>query len=109
MASNRYNITEKAETDIDEVIEYISVSLCNPQAANDLLDEIEKAIGNALTFPEMYQLLDNELASREDLRKIHVGNYVLVYSYDQNNAIITILRFVFGRRNLERLLSELLK
>lgn len=109
MASNRYNFTKKAETDIDEVIEYIAVSLCNPQAANDLLDEIEKAIGNALAFPEMYQFLDNELVNSEGLRKINVGNYVLLYLYDQNNSIITILRFVYGRRNLERLLSELLK
>ena len=107
MASNRYIITEKAETDIDEVIEYICVSLCNPQAANDLLNEIEKAIGNALDFPEMYQFLDNELTNKEDLRKVNIGNYVLLYSYDQSNAVITILRFVFGRRNLKNLLAKL--
>ncbi len=44
MASDRYNyvLTESAEADIDEVLDYIANELVNPDAASAFADELEE-------------------------------------------------------------------
>ncbi len=44
MASDRYNyvLTERAEADIDEVLDYIANELVNPDAASAFADELEE-------------------------------------------------------------------
>ena len=41
-----YNVlvTEKAEEDLDGIVQYLTGKLCNPDAAISLLEEIEKLI-----------------------------------------------------------------
>ena len=44
MASDCYNyvLTESAEADIDEALDYIANELVNPDAASDFADELEE-------------------------------------------------------------------
>jgi len=44
MASDRYNyvLTESAEADIDEALDYIANELVNPDAASAFADELEE-------------------------------------------------------------------
>ncbi len=63
-------MTPLAEQDIESALDYITVQLCNGQAAVDLLDKIENAIGNICEFPYSsadckYFLINDEHIRRE--------------------------------------------
>ena len=48
MASDfAYQLTEKAEADLDEIVSYIAVQLENPQAAAGFLNTLQNAIQEA--------------------------------------------------------------
>ena len=45
---SKFKFTDKAENDLDEILNYISNKLCNFQAANDLFNKIFKTIDNII-------------------------------------------------------------
>ncbi|MGP1459835.1 MAG: type II toxin-antitoxin system RelE/ParE family toxin, partial [Treponema sp.] len=49
-------ITEKAEEDLSEIAAYISDTLCNPKAAESLLEEFLEVKTNIEDNPYMYPL-----------------------------------------------------
>ena len=80
--------TDKAENDLDEILNYISNKLCNFQAANDLFNEIFKTIHNIIAFPLSYPLLENEYVRNRNIRKAIINNYNL-YHVIENKHILT--------------------
>lgn len=107
MVSNCYSFTEKAKVDIEDIIEYIALSLSNPKAARDLLNELEKTIKIVSAFPEMYPIIDNKLVKAE-IRKVNINSYVLYYLFKKKENIIVFLRFVYGKRDLDNFFKRLL-
>lgn len=65
--------------DLNETLDYITNVLDNPQAADDLLSEIEKAIQNRRIMP----LISEPVASQRDRKnvyyRIYVKNYIIYY------------------------------
>lgn len=49
-------ITESAESDLDQITDYIGNVLANPPAASALLDEIERVSNTLETAPEIFPL-----------------------------------------------------
>ena len=43
------------EKDLDEIVQYISVRLRNPDAADKLIDEVEEAVYNRLPMAEAFE------------------------------------------------------
>ena len=60
-----------------------------------------------MTFLESYERVHNEYIKRDDVRKVMVGNYVVYYVYEAKKRLITILRIVYGARNLEEIIALL--
>lgn len=76
------DITEKAESDLDSISDYLAITLANPPAANALLDEIADAIDHIEDDPEIYPLcLDSRLADL-GYRKAVVKSYIMIYDVD---------------------------
>ncbi len=107
MASSRYIFTNKAIEDLDSILGYIYGVLCNPKAAKDFYDDVFKSLDNLTSYPESFPLVDNEFISRKDVRKLPIDNYVLYYTYDSKKAIISVLRIVYARRDIDELLKLL--
>ena len=85
---SKFKFTDKAENDLDEILNYISNKLCNFQAANDLFNEIFKTIHNIIAFPLSYPLLENEYVRNRNIRKAIINNYNL-YHVIENKHILT--------------------
>ncbi len=102
-----YQLTQKAEADLDEIISYISMELSNPQAATAFLGKLQKAIDEVRLIPEGGSLVMNEFLSMENIRKKIVGNYIMYYQPDGNADMIYILRILYARRNLDEILREM--
>ena len=107
MASNSYRFTEKAESDLDEILGYISLNLGNPTAAKSFYEELFSKIDLIRDFPESCEKVRNEYVKRDDVRKALVGNYVVYYVHEPKEMLVTILRIVYGGRNLEELIRLL--
>ena len=52
---SKFKFTDKAENDLDEILNYISNKLCNFQAANDLLNKIFKTIDNIIDYSRFFE------------------------------------------------------
>lgn len=108
MTSNyQYNFTKKAETDLDEILSYISIELSNPDAASSFLKDLQAVLASICSVPKIGRIVDNEFLPNREIRKSLVGNYVLYYLPDIKEKRIYVLRILYGRRNLDELVREI--
>ena len=108
MTSNyQYNFTKKVETDLDEILSYISIELSNPDAAASFLKDLQAVLASICSVPKIGRIVDNEFLPNREIRKSLVGNYVLYYLPDIKEKRIYVLRLLYGRRNLDELVREI--
>ena len=100
------NITDLAEDDILATIKYISSVLKNPIAANKLLDEIEKHEKILEEMPNIYPFVHDEYLSQKGIKYVMIKNYLMFYTIDENNKIVNVIRFLYGRMNWQIILRE---
>ena len=98
-----YRFTASAEADLDETLNYIAVQLHNTKAASDFADKLTKSINDVCLFPENGSLVKNEYLPNTNVRKKHVGNYIMYYLPDFSESIILILRLVYSRRDITQI------
>ena len=108
MSSNyQYHFTKKAETDLDEILSYISIELSNPDAAASFLKDLQTVLTSICSVPKIGRIVENEFLPDKEIRKSLVGNYVLYYLPDIKEKRIYVLRLLYGRRNLDELVREI--
>ena len=101
-----FELTETAESDINATYEYIAETLGNPDAASDLADELEIQIDKICKRPKTGRLVENEFLRRNDVRRFLVKNYIAYYLIDDENEKIVILRFIYSRRDQDKIVRE---
>ncbi len=108
MAHNySFKFTEKAENDLDGILQYIAEELCNPTAAKELYQKIFESIDTVLSFPETGQVVVNEFLTDKKIRRLLVDNYIIYYKADIENSVIYIIRIVFGKRDFNEIAKSL--
>ena len=80
--------TQKAEEDLDAIIQYMVETLYNPDAASSLLDKIEALYDRLSESPFIYALCIQPLLSAQSYRKAVIGGYVALYKVDGNTVYI---------------------
>lgn len=98
-----YRFSERAEQDFDEILRYISIDLANPAAAQKLGRKMFEQIDMVRAFPKPVAPVDNEFLSDKAVRKLLVDNYVIYYKAHYDEKIISIIRIVYGKRNLDEI------
>lgn len=101
-----YDLTEIAESDIDETLSYMEDDLSNPTAASDFMDALEDKIDEICKNPKTGRIVKNPYLKRDDVRRFLVDNYIAYYIIDEDNSKIVILRLVYGRRDLDKILKD---
>lgn len=86
-----------ANTDILEAVEYIADRLDAPQAAADLLDELDTTVQRIASFPYAHELYRTTRPMRDEIRKVPVKGFVLYYAVFEDT--VEIRRFLRGRRD----------
>ena len=92
-------ITESAESDLDQITDYIGNVLANPPAASALLDEVEHISDTLETAPEIFPLCSDSRLAELGYRKALVRAYILVYEIDYDKQIVRVLRFFHESEN----------
>lgn len=103
----QYRLSQKAETDLEDIISYLAVELCNPQAASAFADKLKNVIDEACSFPESGSPVSNAFLPYPEVRKKLVGSYVMYYLSVPEERMVYVLRLVYGRRNMDEILREL--
>lgn len=96
-----------ARKDMLEIVEYISVKLQDPVAAENLAVELVKAAESVLIFPYSAPVYQPIRPLKHEYRKIVVKNYLMFYWVDEEKKLVTVARVVYAKRDYGKLsLSE---
>ena len=58
-----FELTEKANNDIEGILYYLSKELMTPKSATHFMDALMKGFNRICTFPESGEVLDNKFCS----------------------------------------------
>lgn len=98
-------IMEKAEADLSEIVTYISDTLCNPQAAENLLEDFLEEKASISDNPYMYPLSnDAHLQTLGYHRFLFKKSYVALYLIDDKEKTVSIMRIFYAKRNYSDLI-----
>jgi len=90
-------VSKDVHFDIDGIVNYMVNKLQNQTAAVDFLDDVEKSYKNIIQNPMMYSSCDDE--RMKGYRKIPIKNYLILYSVDEKQKTVTVIRIIYGGRN----------
>ena len=100
------HITPAAERDLDRTMDYISLILKNPEAADRLLTEVEKQINSLSVFPKKCQVADDPVLSAWGIRFLVIKNHIAFYTLDDEKHLVIIVRFLFRKSNWNAILRQ---
>ena len=98
-------LSEQADSDLRGIFEYISFELQSPENASGQLDRLEEQILSLDTMPERYRRYEKEPWKSRGLRVLPVDNYVALYIPDCDKKVVTILRVMYTRRDIDHQLN----
>lgn len=85
-------ITELAETGIDEILEYISINLSNPEAAEQLWNSIKEGITRISMFPYAMPTYKGKFINNEkEYRRLDIYNFAIIYKIIEDAKEIRIM------------------
>lgn len=99
-------ISDQAEKDLRSIFEYIAFELQSVQNAVGQLDRLETAIASLSEMPERWIRYDKEPWFSRGLRRMVVDNYLVFYIPDKDDRMVTIIRVMYGRMDVDRVLSD---
>lgn len=101
-------LTTQAENDLRGIFEYIAFDLQSVQNAAGQLDRLEQGIASLDQMPERFRVYENEPWRSRNLRIMPVDNYLVFYIPDHEEQIVRIMRIMYGGRDVDRQLNQLL-
>lgn len=95
-----------AKQDLTEIALYIKDELKNPSAAYNTVEKIVEAAQKLETFPYSNSVFTPIRPLKKEHRKILIKNYMLFYTVDEKEKLITVSRIIYARRNLSSQIAE---
>lgn len=95
-----YALTQLAKTDIDEVLDYISVELANSKAVSNLYHAVQNAIESACDLPYACPDCLRYFVQDTSYHRRIVHNYLLIYRVNEVQHRIEALRLLYARRDI---------
>lgn len=99
-------ITSRAQEDIDRAADYVEFALKNPQAADTLLNAVEREIASLSNMPERYALVHDDVLASWGIRCTRIKNYLAFYTVDEAHQTVYVIRFLYGKSNWAAILRS---
>ncbi len=90
------------EEDLNEIVDYISINLKNPVAAQRLVDDVEIAIFNRLSSPLAFEPYESQNPHPYPYYRINVRNFLIFYVVIDD--VMEVRRLVYSRRDLTKII-----
>ena len=97
--------TGKSEEDLFSILKYISTVLKAPAAAKNLSNEIQSKVRILETSPYCCQLVKDEYLNQQCIRYLLLKNYIVFYSVNEDEKMVSIIRILYGRRDWKSILE----
>ena len=104
----KVQITTEAENDLRGIFEYISSDLQSVQNAVEQLNRLEHGIASLEQMPERFRTYGKEPWNSRNLRIMPVDNYLVFYVPNLKKQTVTVMRVMYGGRDIDRQLNPLL-
>lgn len=101
---HKLRYSPEAIRDLDEINEYITDELSNPDAAYALIDRILDAAERLEAFPESGAPVASVASIPNDYRFIPIEQYIIFYRVQSPH--VSIDRILYGRRDYLRILFD---
>lgn len=92
--------------DLEEKLGYIAYTLNSPQAANELLDLVERKILERQPVAEAFEKYKSRKDRKYPYYRIYVKNYVVFYvvkeTAEPNVKIMEVRRFLYGKQDMPK-------
>ncbi len=98
--------TKQAEEDLRDIYEYIAYTLLVPETAKNLVGKIMKEVSELNEMPLRFPLYKNEPWKSKGLRCFSVGNYMIFYLPIEDKNIVSVIRIMYGGRDVSKQLEE---
>ena len=100
-------MTQQAEEQLSEIVQYISVTLGSPQAGMSTLDALEEEIGSLSAMPSRYPAIEDDPAGDRGIRRTRAKNFNIYYQVDDAQKRVNILAVCYARRDQKRIIENL--
>jgi len=94
-----------AKEDIDEIISYVSNNLNNKTAARKLANSFIKGANDILKFPYGISIYNQSKKLKNDYRCFKVNNFLMFYTINEKEQIITIVRVLYSKMDISNILE----
>jgi toxin ParE1/3/4 len=96
-------IAKTAEDDMEEIYQFIVVSLGEPGIAWKQTERIHDKIWKLDFMPERNPVISEEPWKSREIRRVNIDNYAAFCVLDSNSATATIIRILYSRRDLNNI------
>lgn len=104
MSKMKIKVNPEAINDIGKIKGYIRDELCNPKAADRIVNEIVKSYKGLKDFPLRGSALDSIISVKTDYRYLVCENYFIFYKV--NADTVSVYRIIDARRDFIRILFK---
>ena len=100
--SDSYSVvySPKAKEDLKGIYSYIAFTLLVPDTATGQVNRIRAAIRSLDIMPFRNSVVDWEPWKSLGIHKVPVDNFVLFYAVDETAMNVTVIRIVYGGRDI---------
>jgi len=98
------DVSEPAESDLRDIVRYISAQLSAPMTAMKMMDAIEEAIAGLADTPQKCPPVTDERLASMGYRKLAVKNYIAFFTIDEKSKVVDVERILYARRDWVRIL-----
>lgn len=100
-------LTQQAEEQLREIVEYIRFTLQAPNAASKMLDTLAEEIYSLDQFPYRAPLTEEEPWHSQGVHRISVKNFLVYFWVDEAQKNVQVTGIIYGRRDQRHQLSNL--
>lgn len=94
-------VSEEFYNDLADIVIYISNILYNADAAIALKNKANEAFDKIAKNPAIHPLLKSKQIFEYEYRYVYVGNYYMIYHYDDENVYVA--RLIYSKRDFDNL------
>ncbi len=98
--------TNQAREDIKAIYEYIAFELLVPDTASAQIQRIFKMVRELDEMPMRFKLYEDEPWKSKGLRFVPVDNYLIFYLPKEESNVVSIVRVIYGGRDMKKQLRE---
>lgn len=104
MTNYRVEVSEPAENDLQDIIQYIYAQLSAPVTAITMIDFIEEALTGLADLPHKCPFVKDERLASMGYRKLYIKNYIAFFTIDERVKVVNVERILYARRDWHCLL-----